>query len=101
MTQTENSAVTTYTDLSSAELIEIAIQRGEGRLSDTGALVPLPASAQVAPPQTASLLKSQALRMILPGVPLTVLSLKTNSMRCGIVSKHTSPSATVLYLTCM
>jgi phosphoenolpyruvate carboxykinase (ATP) len=39
MTQTENSAVTTYTDLSSAELIEIAIQRGEGRLSDTGALV--------------------------------------------------------------
>ncbi|MCB1667566.1 MAG: phosphoenolpyruvate carboxykinase [Porticoccaceae bacterium] len=39
MTQIENSAVKTYTDLSSAELIEKAIQRGEGRLSDTGALV--------------------------------------------------------------
>ena len=39
MTQIENSAVNTYTDLSSAELIETAIQRGEGRLSNTGALV--------------------------------------------------------------
>lgn len=39
MTQIEDSAVRVYTDLSTAELVELAIQRNEGILSDTGALV--------------------------------------------------------------
>ncbi|WP_461517469.1 phosphoenolpyruvate carboxykinase [Porticoccus sp.] len=39
MTQIEDSAVNVYTDLCEAELIELALQRGEGRLTDTGALL--------------------------------------------------------------
>ena len=39
MTQIEDSAVNVYTDLCSAELIELALQRGEGHLTDTGAFL--------------------------------------------------------------
>ena len=39
MTQIEDSAVNVYTDLCSAELIELALQNGEGRLTDTGAFL--------------------------------------------------------------
>ncbi|TNE91504.1 MAG: phosphoenolpyruvate carboxykinase (ATP), partial [Gammaproteobacteria bacterium] len=39
MTQIEDSAVNVYTDLCEAELIELALQRGEGHLTDTGALL--------------------------------------------------------------
>ena len=39
MTQIDDSAVNVHTDLCSAELIEQAILRGEGRLTDTGALL--------------------------------------------------------------
>ncbi len=39
MTQNTDSSVNIYTDLTSAELIEMALKRGEGVLSDTGALV--------------------------------------------------------------
>ncbi|MFT7300894.1 MAG: phosphoenolpyruvate carboxykinase (ATP) [Porticoccus sp.] len=39
MTQIEDSAVNVYTDLCSAELIELALQNNEGRLTDTGALL--------------------------------------------------------------
>ncbi|MGK2914230.1 MAG: phosphoenolpyruvate carboxykinase [Porticoccaceae bacterium] len=39
MTQIENSAVQVHTDLSTAELIELAVQRKEGVLTDTGALL--------------------------------------------------------------
>ncbi|MCK9502616.1 MAG: phosphoenolpyruvate carboxykinase [Porticoccaceae bacterium] len=39
MTQIDDSAVTLYTDLSPAALIEQAILRGEGTLTDTGALL--------------------------------------------------------------
>lgn len=39
MTQIEDSAVNVYTDLCSAELIELALQNGEGHLTDTGALL--------------------------------------------------------------
>lgn len=38
MTQNENSAATVYRDLCAAELIEQAIQRNEGTLTNTGAL---------------------------------------------------------------
>ena len=38
MTQTENSTATVYQDLCSAELIEQSLKRGEGVLTDTGAL---------------------------------------------------------------
>ncbi len=37
MTQFDDSAVNVYTDLSPAELIEQALIRGEGHLTDTGA----------------------------------------------------------------
>ena len=39
MSKHQDSAVTTHTNLSSAELIELAVARGEGRLADNGALV--------------------------------------------------------------
>ena len=39
MTQIEDSAVNVYTDLCSAELIELALQNGEGHLTDTGAFL--------------------------------------------------------------
>lgn len=39
MTQIEDSAVNVYTDLCSAELIEMALQNGEGQLTDTGAFL--------------------------------------------------------------
>jgi len=39
MTQIDDSAVNVYTDLSSAQLIEQALIRGEGHLTDTGALL--------------------------------------------------------------
>ncbi len=39
MTQIDDSAVNVYTDLTAAELIEQAILRGEGKLTDTGALL--------------------------------------------------------------
>jgi phosphoenolpyruvate carboxykinase (ATP) len=38
MTQNQNAAANVYQDLCSAELIELALQRGEGVLTDTGAL---------------------------------------------------------------
>ncbi|WP_158774475.1 phosphoenolpyruvate carboxykinase [Cobetia sp. L2A1] len=39
MSKHQDSAVTTHTNLSSAELIELAVARSEGRLSNNGALV--------------------------------------------------------------
>lgn len=83
MTQIENSAVKTYTDLSSAELIEKAIQRGEGRLSDTGALVAVTGERTGRSPQTVLLLKNPALRMISPGEQSTAHSRKTSSTHSG------------------
>lgn len=39
MTQIDDTVPTVYTDLTSAELVELALKRGEGSLSHTGALV--------------------------------------------------------------
>jgi phosphoenolpyruvate carboxykinase (ATP) len=39
MTQIDDTVPTVYTDLTSAELVELALQRKEGKLSHTGALV--------------------------------------------------------------
>lgn len=39
MTQIDDSAVNVYTDLSPAELIELALKRNEGHLTDTGAFL--------------------------------------------------------------
>jgi len=39
MTSIENSSVTIFKDLCSAELIELALKNGEGHLTDTGAFL--------------------------------------------------------------